>query len=275
MASARAPGPVVGTWGRTAPARVGAPAARFHWGAGVRVTPAPPRPYEGSPPEDPKEMMVALTQKLFRILFRALDLVEEVRTALARARGETQTPPWESPPPPSAADPDPQPPAPPPYAPPSAPPAPASAGRGRPRRARAPRAPQPKRSTPSARKPAASAPQAQEDPDTAVQQILDAVAAGKMPALSPELAVAGKTMPARVIWSLSAAGVALGRGLTGPEMSALLTQSGVTTAANNIMRTIRQDGRTFFARTPGEGRAGILTLTPAGAAQAKELGLPA
>lgn len=238
-------------------------------------------------------MLVTLTQSMLRALFKALDFVEEVRAVWLRMKGDTVAPPpWQAAPGPEApAAPQESRPKDPP--PPAAHPEPSSraktmrmravkpppekpvVSKGEPKKA--PAKPKPaasRKSTPPTRQPiTGSTPPPVGGP--AFETLLAAVGTERVATLTEELAIEGKTMPARVVWALAAAQGVLGRGLTGPQMSELLGKAGIPTAPNNLMRTIRQDAGTLFERNPGDGRAVILTLTAEGLRQARALGVMA
>ncbi len=232
-----------------------------------------------------------LSQKILQTLFRALDLAEEVRAVVSRMRGQaTPPPPWDAPPawpPPGDSD--------------------LKEDRARDDSARSysarkstPPSPavrpdpdaegaysaKPARKTKSAAKPAAKKkaaavkkrPAAQSsDAGTTTGGDLAAVAAaldrGEVTPLTESMEVHGRNLLARMVWALAASDKTVGRGLTGPDVAALITKAGIKTVPNNIMRAVRQDNGALFTRAPGEGRAVILTLTDEGRAQARALGL--
>lgn len=244
-------------------------------------------------------MMVQLTQKLLRALFKALDLVEEVRATWHRMRGEPNVPPpWAAEPGPSDAagasppleplavntdgstpseeeeDPPPRP-RKPRKRPTSKTVASSAAAEPKPRATSTSSAPEerPSRAGVKPRRQPVTGTQPPPVGGPPFQALLDAVGTPAVPVITEELAIDGKTMPARVVWALSAARTVLGRGLTGPEMSEALGKAGIPTAPNNLMRTIRQDGGALFERSPGEGRAVVLNLTATGLDRARSLGV--
>lgn len=198
-----------------------------------------------------------LSQKVLEGLFKALDIAEEVRTTVRRLRGKpTEPPPWDNwthsaptPVPPSADGSD--------------PPVPTTEEPPE----KAPTKHKEKRSAKKATSPRKS------QPPVANRELSDLLEAIEREEISPpdkDVELDGKALLARIMWAVAQGQSYLGRGLTGAEITKVLSSAGYKTVANNVLRAVRMDDGGYFARGPKHGSASQVVLSTAGLEMAQQ-----